>query len=46
MDVYKADNLEEAIVFYKKVPNPIIQEYIEGVHYTVDTYFDRCDGVL
>lgn len=46
VDVYKADNLEEAIVFYKKVPNPIIQEYIEGVHYTVDTYFDRCDGVL
>ena len=46
VDVYKADNLEEAIIFYKKVPNSIIQEYIEGVHYTVDTYFDRDNGVL
>ena len=40
LNIFKADNKEELEVFYKKVPNAIIQEYIEGTHYTIDAFFD------
>ncbi len=41
LNIMKADNEEELRVFIKKVPNPIIQEYIDGIHYTIDTFYDR-----
>lgn len=41
LNIMKADNLEELKVFLKKVPNPIIQEYIDGIHYTIDAFYDK-----
>ncbi len=41
MDIHKADNMEQLKLFEKITPNAIIQEYIEGIHYTIDTYTDR-----
>lgn len=41
LNILKADNIEELKVFLMKVPNPIIQEYIEGDHYTIDTFYDK-----
>ena len=41
LNIMKADSLEELKIFYNKVPNPIIQEYIDGTHYTIDTFYDK-----
>ena len=41
MNIHRADNMEQLKLFLKITPNPIIQEYIEGIHYTIDTYTDR-----
>ena len=40
LNIMKADNIDELKLFYRKVPNPIIQQYIEGIHYTIDTFYD------
>ena len=40
-DIYIANNEEELIFYAKKVPSPIIQEYIQGKEYTVDVLVDR-----
>ena len=41
MNIHKAEDREQLKLFVKITPNPIIQEYIEGTHYTIDTYTDR-----
>lgn len=41
MNIHKAENINQLKLFVKITPNPIIQEYIEGTHYTIDTYTDR-----
>ena len=41
LNVCKADNREELNVLFKKVPHPFIQEYIDGEHYTIDTFYDK-----
>lgn len=42
MDIYIANNIEEARSDFNKIKskNPIIEEYIEGEHYTVDIFSD------
>lgn len=40
-DVYKVFSEEELGFFYKKVKNPVIQEYLEGREYTVDCLADK-----
>jgi carbamoyl-phosphate synthase large subunit len=39
-DIFKVDDSTNLELFLKKVNNPIIQEYIGGVEYTVDTFAD------
>ena len=41
LNIFLANNIDELKVFYNKVPNPIIQEYIDGVHYTIDVFYDK-----
>ena len=41
LNIFKADSKEELEIFYKKVPNAIIQEYIDGEHYTIDVFYDK-----
>lgn len=38
--VYKVNNEKELLFFYKYVNNPIIQEFISGVEYTIDVLCD------
>ncbi|MCD6574539.1 ATP-grasp domain-containing protein [Candidatus Aerophobetes bacterium] len=45
-DVYKVSNKEELDFFYRRVSNPIIQEYLEGREYTVDCFADRKGSLL
>jgi len=45
-DVYKILSMEELDFFYKKIPNPIIQEYLEGKEYTVDCLADKEGNLL
>ncbi|MBR4177821.1 MAG: ATP-grasp domain-containing protein [Bacilli bacterium] len=46
LNIFKADNKEELEIFYKKVPNAIIQEFIEGEQYTIDAFFDEITRVV
>lgn len=39
-EVYKAENPDELHLHLKKIKNPIIQEFVNGVEYTVDTFAD------
>lgn len=41
MNIHKANNMKQLKMYLEITPNPIIQEYIEGIHYTIDTYTDR-----
>ncbi len=38
MGNYKIDNLEELKVLRRRVPNPIVQEFVDGVEHTLDVY--------
>jgi len=38
--VFKAENADELEFYYKKVANPIIQEFIDGTEYTIDILAD------
>ena len=38
--VYRIDSVSDLNFFKGKVENPIIQEYVEGIEYTVDTFAD------
>ena len=38
--VFKVDNMEELRLYVKKVDNPIIQEFINGIEYTIDIFAD------
>jgi len=39
-DIFKAEDAHELSFYFTKVANPIIQEFIEGTEYTVDTLAD------
>ena len=41
LNIFKADNREELSILFKKVSNAFIQEYIDGDHYTIDTFYDQ-----
>jgi len=45
-DVYKITSNRELDFFYKRVENPIIQEYLEGKEYTVDCLADMKGNLL
>ena len=45
-NVYKLDNKKEIDFFYKRVTNPIIQEYLPGKEYTVDCLADLSGKLL
>lgn len=38
---YKIDSLEELEFWLKRVPNPIVQEYVQGEEYTIDMLMDN-----
>jgi len=38
--VYKVDNVSELEFFLKKVRDPIVQEFVEGIEFTIDTFAD------
>jgi carbamoyl-phosphate synthase large subunit len=38
MGNYKVHNLDELRVLSRRVPNPIVQEFVEGVEHTLDVY--------
>ncbi|MDR2410423.1 MAG: ATP-grasp domain-containing protein, partial [Bacteroidales bacterium] len=38
MFCYKLEDIDSLRLLYKQVPNPIIQDFIEGTHYTVDLF--------
>lgn len=40
IDVFKIDNKNELEFYLKRVHHPIIQEFIQGTEYTVDTFAD------
>lgn len=44
-DIHKVTSREELDFFYRRVPNPIIQEYLEGKEYTIDC-LTNMDGNL
>jgi len=39
-DVFKVKNKSELKFYLKKIKNPIVQEFIDGIEYTVDTFAD------
>jgi carbamoyl-phosphate synthase large subunit len=45
-DVYKVESKYELEFFYSRVPNAIIQEYLEGKEYTVDCLADMNGNLL
>ncbi|MGZ7135988.1 MAG: ATP-grasp domain-containing protein [Methanobacterium sp.] len=45
-NVFKIDDVEELNFFFKRVPNPIIQEYLSGNEYTVDCLADNYGNLL
>lgn len=46
LDVYKAESEEELSFYFKRCPNPVIQEYLSGVEYTVDCLCDLEGNLL
>ncbi len=44
MGNYKIDNLEELEVLRKRVPNPIVQDFVHGIEHTLDVY-TGLDGI-
>jgi len=38
----KVNNREELVFYYKRIENPIIQEFVNGIEYTVDCFCDAC----
>lgn len=44
--VYKVNNIKELDFFVEYVENPIIQEYVEGTEYTIDTLCDLDGKVI
>ena len=41
LNIFKAYDMEELKVLYKHVPEPIIQEFIEGFQVTIDVFYDH-----
>ena len=41
MNIYKVYNMEELKILYKRVPYPIIQEFIDGFQVTIDVFYDN-----
>ncbi len=41
MNIFKAYNIEELEILYKRVPDPIIQEFIDGFQVTIDIFYDK-----
>lgn len=41
MNIFKAYNMDELKILYKRVPEPIIQEFIDGFQVTIDTFYDK-----
>ena len=41
MNIFKAYNMEELKILYKRVPAPIIQEFIDGFQVTIDVFYDN-----
>lgn len=39
------NNRRELLLFSKRIPNPIVQEFVEGPEYTCDVYVDFCLNV-
>lgn len=44
--VYKINNKKELVFFVDYIPNPIIQEFIEGIEYTVDVLCDFFGNII
>lgn len=40
-DVYKIEHKRDLALLYKKVKNPILQEFVAGIEYTVDIFSDQ-----
>jgi len=38
--VFKVNDMDELSLYLKKVSDPLIQEYVEGIEYSVDTFAD------
>jgi carbamoyl-phosphate synthase large subunit len=45
-DVYVADNSKMLRIFLKRVPSPIVQQFVEGTEYTIDTLSDLDSNVI
>lgn len=41
LNIHKANDIKQLKAFLELTPNPVIQDHIEGTHYTIDTYTDR-----
>ncbi len=39
------NNRRELLLFAKRIPNPVVQEFVEGPEYTCDVYVDFCLNV-
>ena len=40
-EIYRVDNIDEARVLFKRVEDPVIQKYLDGKEYTIDTLTDK-----
>lgn len=45
-NVFKINSLNELIFFHEYIPNPMIQEYIKGIEYTMDIFSDFEGNVI